>query len=117
MPADTPVTIPVDASTVATEGEPLVHVPPAVVFARVVVVPTHADVIPVMTVNTGGAFTVSDCCAVTVPPQPPVMVYKMLQVPAATAVTTPEEALTVAKVVLLLLQAPVPPLNTVVLAV
>ena len=35
----------------------------------------------------------------------------MLQVPAATAVTTPEDALTVATPVLLLLHAPLPPLN------
>ena len=40
----------------------------------------------------------------------------MLQVPAATAVTRPEDALTVATPVLLLLHAPVPLLNTTLFA-
>jgi hypothetical protein len=44
------------------------------------------------------------------------MVYLILQVPALTAVTTPVDALTVATAVLVLLQAPVPPLSTTVLA-
>ena len=55
----------------------------------------------------GAAVTVRACWADTVPPQPPVIVYIMLQVPAPVAVTRPEE-LTVATEVLLLLQAPVP---------
>ncbi len=46
--------------------------------------------------------------AVTVPPQPPVMVYVILQLPAPVAVTSPE-ALTVATALLLLLQVPLPP--------
>ena len=48
-------------------------------------------------------------CAKTVPPQPPVIVYFMIVVPAATALITPVLALIVATLVLLLLQAPVPP--------
>ena len=56
-----------------------------------------------------------DCCADTVPPHPPLMVYIMLLVPAVTPLTKPE-VLTVATAVLLLLHAPVPPLNTTELA-
>ena len=41
----------------------------------------------------------------------------MLQEPAATAVTAPDDAFTVATDVLLLLHAPVPPLKTTVFAV
>ena len=70
-----------------------------------------------MAATVGNAFTVIDCCAVTVPPQPPVMVYIILQVPADTAVTTPVDEFTVAMPVLLLLHAAVPPANTTVLAV
>ena len=59
---------------------------------------------------------VTDADCETVPPHPPVIVYKILALPAATPVTTPDE-LTVAIAVLLLLQAPAPPLNTTELAV
>ena len=55
---------------------------------------------------------VNDCIADTVPPQPPVMVKIILLVPAETPVTNPVDELTVATAVLLLLHAPVPPLNT-----
>ena len=56
---------------------------------------------------------VTDCCLDTVtPPQPPVIVYIILHVPEATPVTSPVDELTVAIAVLLLLQAPVPPLIT-----
>ena len=54
---------------------------------------------------------VIDWNAEAVPPQPPVTVYTILQLPAATPVTTPPEV-TVAIPVLLLLHAPVPPLVT-----
>ena len=60
---------------------------------------------------------VTPSCADTVPPQPPVIVYIILHDPAATPVTTPVEELTVAIAGALLLQAPVPPLSTTVLAV
>ena len=45
-------------------------------------------------------------------PQPPEIVKIILQVPAATPVTDPVDEFTVAIPVLLLLQAPVPPLST-----
>jgi hypothetical protein len=57
-------------------------------------------------------LTVNEALEATVPPQPPVTVYTMLLVPAATAVTK-HDAFTVATEVLLLLQVPVPPPNTV----
>ena len=60
-------------------------------------------------------LTVTDCNADTVPPQPPVTVYTMFALPAATPVTTPDDV-TVAIDVLLLLHDPVPPLNTTVFA-
>jgi hypothetical protein len=41
VPTDIPVTIPVVEPIVATEGVPLVHVPPGVGFERVVVMPIH----------------------------------------------------------------------------
>ena len=52
-------------------------------------------------------LTVITCKALTELPQPPVMVYTILQLPDATAVTTPD-VLTVAIEVLLLLHAPEP---------
>ncbi len=102
---------------VATEGDPLVQVPPVVELLRVVVSPMQTEGEPAIAVNTGSAFTVRDCCAVLVPLHPPVIVYTMLQEPAATAVTSPVDEFTVATDVLLLLHAPVPPLKTTVFAV
>jgi len=52
-------------------------------------------------------LTVNNAEALTELPQPPVMVYTILQVPDVTAVTKPD-ALTVAIEVLLLLHVPVP---------
>ena len=97
---------------VATPGVPLLQVPPEVAFESVVVPPAHKLRVPVMAVDTGSAGTVSVCCAVFVPPHPFETVYTILQSPAATAVTKPVEEFTVATLVLLLLQAPEPPLNT-----
>ena len=112
-----PVTTPVVASIVATLVVALLQLPPLVVLASVVVNPLHNTVVPVIAVETASALTVNDFWAVTVPPQPPVTVYMILDVPAETAVTTPVVAFTVATAVLLLLHAPVPPLSTTVLAV
>jgi len=47
VPADTPVTTP-EELTVAMPMLPLVHVPPAVGLARVVVEPTHTSGVPVI---------------------------------------------------------------------
>ena len=54
--------------------------------------------------------------AETVPPQPPVIVNIIFADPALFAVTTPLFASTDAMEPLLLLQEPVPPLNTILLA-
>ncbi len=51
MPAETPVTIPVLAPTVATPVLLLLHVPPLVALASVVVAPTQAAVVPVIEVG------------------------------------------------------------------
>ena len=56
-------------------------------------------------------FTINGCWALTGPLQPPVMVYLMIQLPAATAVTNPAVS-TLATVISLLLQDPVPPPRT-----
>ena len=60
---------------------------------------------------------VIDCCLDTGLPHAPVMVYIILQVPAATPVTKPDVGSTVAIDGLLLLHEPVPPLKTTELAV
>ena len=115
VPAATPVTNPPEV-IVATPVVALLHVPPLVLLANVVVPAGQILRLPVIGVVTESELTVSDCCAVTVPPQPPVTVYMILDVPADTAVTRPF-ASTVAIAVLLLLHDPVPPLSTTVLAV
>jgi hypothetical protein len=58
---------------------------------------------------------VTACWDVFVPLQPPVIVYIILQLPADTPVTSPEE-FTVAIPTTLLLHTPVPPPRTTVLA-
>lgn len=57
LPAVTPVTTPKLASTVAIDVLPLVHVPPVVALARVVVNPSHTCKPPVITAGSG--FTVA----------------------------------------------------------
>ena len=57
VPAETPVTIPVPDPTVATPVAELVHDPPLVAFASVVVAPIHADDTPVIVA--GAAITVT----------------------------------------------------------
>lgn len=57
VPALPPVTIPVLASTVASEIFPLVQVPPLTALLSVVVWPEHTFVIP--EINDGNAFTVT----------------------------------------------------------
>jgi len=48
VPALIPVTKPVDASTVAIVGVPLVQVPPLVVLVQTVVDPIHIGVVPLI---------------------------------------------------------------------
>ena len=81
-PANTPVTTP-PVEIVATDSVPLLHVPPDVAFASVVVPFSQIVVEPVIDVVTDNGLTVSDLLTVTVPPQPMVVVYMMLQVQAA----------------------------------
>ena len=69
IPPDTPVTIPASV-TVATDVLLLVHVPP-VVGDKVVVVPTHIAVDPVM-LTIGKLLTVTTALPVIVSVQPPV---------------------------------------------
>lgn len=96
---DTPDTIPELLPTVATEVLLLVHVPPDILPDKVVVVPEQSTDVPLM---------VAEGCTVTtvVAKQPvPNIVYVIVAVPDDTPVTVPLE-LTVAIVVLLLLQVP-----------
>jgi hypothetical protein len=65
VPEDIPVTIPLDAPTLASEGSPLVHMPPGNASLSVTDAPTHTFVGPVMA--TGAAITVT----VVVVAQPP----------------------------------------------
>jgi hypothetical protein len=116
VPAATPITNP-DALTVAIDALLLLHAPvppprttPVVVY--VAVAPIHRGVVPVNDVIAALGVIVTPCCADTVPPQPPVIVYIILHVPAATPVTKPVDELTEAIAVLLLLHAPVPPPRT-----
>jgi hypothetical protein len=85
LPALTPVTTPVD-ETVASPILLLLHVPPVVVLARVVVEPTHTFTVPV--IAAGAAFTVIGNTAL----QPPPIVYVIIAVPAPAPETMPVEA-------------------------
>lgn len=58
VPAAIPVTVPV-ALTVAMAALLLVHVPPAVESLRVVVLPAHTVVAPVMAATVGAPLTVT----------------------------------------------------------
>ena len=120
LPAVTPVTTP-DVLTVATAVLSLLHapVPPLNTTELAVYVaepPIHTGDEPVTEAMLAFGLMVTETDWLTVPPQPPVMVYMMFALPAVTPVTTPD-VLTVATDVLLLLHAPVPPLNTTVFAV
>ena len=75
----------------------------------------HRGVVPDTEPMLASGVMVTDCWAVFVPPQPSDIVYIMLQVPADTPVTSPEE-FTVAIPTALLLHAPVPLPRTTVLA-
>jgi hypothetical protein len=101
VPADTPVTTP-ELVTVATAVLLLTHVPP-VVGDKVLVLPTHTEVLP-DTLAIGLALTVT--VGVGVDAQPVALdVNVNVTVPAATPVTTPA-FVTVALAVLLLVQVP-----------
>jgi hypothetical protein len=60
VPAETPLTTPVEASTVAVAVLDDVQTPPAGVLASVVVAPAHTLVVPVIAVTTGKVLIVTD---------------------------------------------------------
>jgi len=68
VPADTPVTTPVEELTVAIETEPLVHSPPEGEDDRVVVEPAHTEKSPVIGVRTGRGLIVNLTSSVDVQP-------------------------------------------------
>ena len=59
LPAATPVTTPVDASTVAVAVLDDVQTPPAVRSDKVVVAPSHTEVVPVIAATVGNALIVT----------------------------------------------------------
>ncbi len=101
VPAATPVTMPVEL-TVATEGLLLLHVPPGVLSERATDAPTQVPDGPTIGAMVVAPVTVKDI----VRKQPLPNVYVMVQVPAATPVTTPVAMFTEAIAVLLLLHVP-----------
>jgi hypothetical protein len=109
FPAATPVTTPEEALTVATLVLELDQVPPLTVELNVVVPPIQALVVPERVPAEPALLIVTCAVAVAVEEEQgavPVTVYVIVAFPAATPVTTPEEALTVATLVLELDQVP-----------
>ena len=102
LPADIPLTTPVDAPTVAKPGPMLSQVPPDGVAANVVVAPTQTLADPVIADGVG--LTV----IIDVIKHPVGNVNGIVGLPADTPVTTPVVLTTVAWAVLLLLHVLVP---------
>ena len=67
FPAETPVTIPVEEPTVATDGDEPDHVPPDVALVKVTVVPAQTDEAPLIAPTAVEVDTVT----VRVAKQPP----------------------------------------------
>jgi hypothetical protein len=108
FPAAIPVTAPVTAFTVATDGVRLFQVPPLLpLLVNVVADPAQTVVGPLIVPEFGRGLTVIAADEIEVP-QVLVTVYFMVAVPAALPVTTPVLEFTVATAVLLLLQVPTP---------
>ena len=103
-----PPTTPFEAPTVPVAVMLLLHVPPAGVPLRVVVLLTHTASVPLIAVGSG--FTVTTAVA----RQPVESVYDISEVPAATPVITPAASM-VATAGVPLLQ--VPPVLTVLAVV
>ena len=59
VPAETPLTTPVEEPTVATPVALLLQVPPEVELANVVVDPTQVEVVPVIAAKIGNGLTVA----------------------------------------------------------
>jgi hypothetical protein len=106
VPDPAAVTTPVPEFTVATAVLLLLQVPPLVpLLVNVVGEPAQAVEEPLIVPAFGAAFTVINFVELNVP-QLPVTVYFIVELPAATAVTTPVVAFTVATEVERLLQLP-----------
>jgi PPE-repeat protein len=108
VPAATGVITPVLASTLATPVFTELNVPPVSPSVANVVVPSEQiDWVPLSEPAFAAVVTVTVLVAdESLQPPVPVTVYVIVAVPAATAVTTPEEAFTVATSSSLLVQAP-----------
>ena len=104
VPAVTPLTTPL-ASTVATAVLDDVQTPPAVALVSAVVEPAHTSVVPLIAATTGIGLTVTVVVTDALHPFV-VTVYVIVVLPAATPVTTPVDALTVAVAVLDDVQTP-----------
>jgi hypothetical protein len=102
VPAATPVTIPLNEPTVATEVEPEDHEPPVTVLLNVMLFPVHTLPTPEMAV--GAELTV--ITAVVIQPVPGV--YVIVAVPRDNPFTMPLVIPIVATEVLLLLHVPPP---------
>jgi hypothetical protein len=85
VPAVMPVITP--AKLIDAFVDELTHVPPVVVLARVVILPSHTTAVPVIVA--GSAFTVRTVEVV----QPEPRAYVIVVVPAATPVTTPDASI------------------------
>src|ERR1043165_427358 len=111
VPAATAVTTPVEASIVAIDVLPDVHVPPVVVLASAAVEPAHATAVPV--IEPSAVTTVTFAVRI----QPVFAVKVIVAAPAAEPVTTPLEEPTAATDALLLVHAPVLPTEVSVVVV
>jgi hypothetical protein len=100
-PGATPVTTPVEASTVAIDVLLLDHTPPAVGFDKVEVNPTQAFGVPEIPGTVLLTVTVS-----ALEKQPVDEVYEIVEVPTLTELTTPVDGFTEACAGLLLVHVP-----------
>ncbi len=85
LPANIPVTVPEEISTVPYAGKLLLHVPPAAPLLNVVLVFSHITAVPAIGEGNGLTVTV----AVRKQPVPVPIVYVRVAIFADTPVTTP----------------------------
>ena len=105
VPGEIAVNNPVEETMEATNGLLLLHVPPVVLLARVVVSPTQSAVVP--EIGAGSGLTVNG----VVIKQPVDAVYVIVATPADSPVTTPVDESIEATAGLLLLHVPPAPSN------
>src|SRR5947209_20620937 len=86
-PADTPVTTPASTPVPSPLSDEL-HTPPAVALAKVIVLPSHTAVAPLIAATVGNGFTVTRSEERRVGKEW-VTVYVIVTGPADTPVTTP----------------------------